>query len=495
MSEVATTKWFGHPKGLYILFMTEMWERFTFYGMRALLMLFMTSQMHFEDSKANLTYGAYQAFVYTMPVWGGWLADKLIGQRISIVWGGILMALGNFTLAIPSDIAFYIGLGMIVVGNGHFKPNISTMVGDLYDEHDERRDSAFSIFYMGINVGATLGGLLCGYVGQTINWHAGFGLAGVLMLIGLFVFQKGKHTLGDLGHPPVGSILNEKFKGIITYKNGVYLISILLIPLFAFLLINYKMINYIINPIGIIMLIYVIYYGFKEGKVAFGRLMVALVLIFFSMLFWAFYEQGGGSLNLYADRNVDMNFMGIHLSSAALNNSINGAMVVIMSPIFGWLWIKLAKINANPNSLIKFGLGLIQLGIGFYMFVLGAQTAHDGMVNLFWFAMGYFFMTTGELCLSPIGLSAITKLSPPKMVGLMMGMWFLASAFGQYMAGIIGTMMAIPPDSATGGKMSAVQSLPIYTGIFSQITIVSVASGIFLLLLYPLLRKFMYGVK
>ena len=243
------------------------------------------------------------------------------------------------------------------------------------------------------------------------------------------------------------------------------------------------------------MLAYVIYFGFKEGKVAFGRLMVALVLIFFSMLFWAFYEQGGGSLNLYAARNVNMNFLGLHLSSAAVNNSINGAMVVLLSPVFGWLWVKLAKMNANPNSIVKFGLGLVLLGIGFYMFVVGAQTAENGMVNLFWFAMGYFFMTTGELCLSPIGLSGITKLSPPKMVGLMMGMWFLASAFGQYLAGIIGTLMAIPAESDTGVKMAATESLPIYTGIFSQITMVSVACGVLLLLISPILRKHMHGVK
>ncbi len=495
MTAISKEEWFGHPKGLFILFMTEMWERFTFYGMRALLILFMTSQMQFEDTKANLTYGAYQAFVYTMPVWGGWLADKLIGQRISIMWGGIMMAIGNFTLAIPGDTAFFLGLGMIIMGNGYFKPNISTMVGDLYAEHDERRDSGFSIFYMGINVGATLGGLICGYVGQTINWHLGFALAGFFMLLGLIVFKKGHHTLGNIGLPPENSQLNKKVLGFLSLKNGILILSIIMVPVFAFLLVNYKMINYIINPIGIVMLLYVIYFGLKEGSVAFGRLMVALVLIFFSMLFWAFYEQGGGSLNLYAARNVNMNFFGLHLSSAAVNNSINGAMVVILSPVFGWLWVKLSKMNANPNSLVKFGLGLVQLGLGFYMFVLGAKTADNGMVNLFWFAAGYFFMTTGELCLSPIGLSAITKLSPPKMVGLMMGMWFLASAFGQYLAGIIGTMMAIPAESETGAKLSAIESLPIYTGIFNQITMVSIGSGILLLILYPFLRRFMHGVK
>ena len=486
----------SYPPQIWMLFMTEMWERFTFYGMRALLMLFMTSQMHFDDKSANLTYGAYQAFVYTMPVWGGWLADKLIGQRVSILWGGILMAIGNFTLAIPGDIFFFTGLGFIIVGNGFFKPNISTMVGNLYKADDERRDSGFSLFYMGINVGATLGGLICGYVGQTISWHLGFGLAGFFMLLGLFAFNKGQHKLGPIGLAPEGSRQNEKPFFNLSIKHLVFAGSILLVPLFVVLLKNYAIINYIINPIGAFAVIYVLFTGFKEGPQAFGRIVVAMVLIIFSMLFWAFYEQGGGSLNLYADRNVDMVLFGFTLSSSAVNNSINGAMIVLLTPFFSWLWIVLSSKNANPNTIVKFALGIIQLGLGFYMFVLGAKTANaDGMVNLFWFVMGYFFMTTGELCLSPIGLSVITKLSPKNMAGLMMGMWFLASAFGQYLAGLIGSMMAIPSEGADGGKISAVDSLPIYTNIFNQITLVAVASGVFLLILSPFLRKYMHGVK
>lgn len=481
-----------YPKQLWMLFFTEMWERFTFYGMRALLILFMTSQMHFDDVKANLTYGAYQAFVYTMPVWGGWLADRLIGQRRSILFGGILMAIGNFTLAIPGDIAFFTGLSIIIVGNGYFKPNISTMVGSLYAPGDERRDSGFSFFYMGINVGATLGGLICGYVGQTINWHLGFALAGFFMLLGLFVFNRGQHMLGPIGLPPVPEKLKEKIIPGITYQTGVYVLSIALIPVFAVLLLNYKMINYIINPLGAIALIYVIVLAIKEGKEAFFKIMVALILTLFSMLFWAFYEQGGGSLNLFASRNVNMHLFGFELSSAAVNNSINGAMVVILTPIFGWLWITLGK--RNPNSAVKFALGLMQLGLGFYMFVYGAGMAgSDGQVNLIWFVLGYLFMTTGELCLSPIGLSAITKLSPTKMVGLMMGMWFLASAFGQYLAGLIGSMMAIPSES--GVIASASESLTIYAGIFEKIAIVAALSGVFLLILSPILKKWMGDVK
>jgi len=489
----------AYPKQIYVLFFTEMWERFTFYGMRALLILFMTTQLHFEDAKANLTYGAYQAFVYAMPVFGGMLADRLFGQRKSIFFGGILMAAGNFILAIPGPMAmffFYLGMSFIICGNGFFKPNISTMVGNLYKEGDDRRDAGFSLFYMGINVGAFLGGLLCGFVGQQINWHLGFGLAGVFMLVGLFVFSKGQRMLGPIGLVPNLDRLRKRVFARQSNEGLIYLATLFCVPLFVFMLIEYKIINYVLPPFGVIALLYILWLGFREGREWGFRIIVALVLTMFSMLFWAFYEQGGGSLNLYADRNVNMNLLGLHLSSAAVNNSINAALVIILSPIFGWLWIFLSKKRMEPNSSVKFSLGLMQLGLGFYMFVVGGKLAgSDGMVSLLWFALGYFFMSTGELCLSPIGLSSITKLSPGKMVGLMMGIWFLASAFGQYLAGLIGSLMAIPNDDALGGKINPVQSLHIYSGVFEKIALVSVGIGLLLLLLSPILKKWMHGVK
>lgn len=484
-----------YPRQLYMLFFTEMWERFTFYGMRALLILYMTTQLQFDDVKANLTYGAYQAFVYAMPLFGGLIADRLFGQRRSILLGGILMAAGNFILAIPAFWTFYIGMAFIVCGNGFFKPNISTMVGSLYAPNDGRRDGGFSLFYMGINIGAFLGGLICGWVGQQVNWHMGFGLAGIFMLLGLFVFKRGEHQLQDIGLPPAPELLDKKTKLGLTYQQWIYVGIMLLVPLFSFMLVNYTIIDYILPPVGLLALIYVLYLGFSEGKEAGYRIVVALILILFSMLFWAFYEQGGGSLNLFASRNVNMTLFGMQLSSAAVNNSINALFVILLSPVFAWLWISLSKYKLEPNSSVKFALGIMQLGLGFYTFVLGAQAAgSDGLVSLTYFALGYLFMTTGELCLSPIGLSSITKLSPHKMVGLMMGMWFLASAFGQYLAGLIGTMMAIPSE---GGQstVSAAESLTIYSGIFEQIAYIALGCGLLLLLLSPLLKKWMYGVK
>ncbi len=482
-----------YPRQLYLLFFTEMWERFTFYGNRALLILFMVNYLHFDDAKGNIIYGVYLSLIYAMPVLGGMMADKILGQRKSILWGGILLASGSFVMAIPVQESFFIGMGILIVGNGYFKPNISTIVGGLYKEGDPRRDSGFSFFYMGINIGATLGGLICGWVGQRVDWHLGFGLAGVFMIIGLVTFYFKQHILGPIGLPPSRERLKEKSFAGITKESLVYLLSIAAIPLFILILNYYPVYSYLITPFGIIALIYVVYTASKMGKEAFLKLMVAMVLIIFSSLFWAFYEQGGGSLNLFAERHVNMHLFGMELSSAAVNNSITPLFVVLLTPFFVWLWIWLSKKKREPNSVIKFSLALFQLGLGFYAFVLGAGFADHGIVSLFYFALGYFFMVTGELCLSPIGLSAITRLSPPKMVGLMMGMWFLATSYGQYLAGLIGSLMAIPADSDT--TLSAMDSLPVYTGIFKKIALVSVLCGILLLILSPWLKKWMRGMK
>jgi POT family proton-dependent oligopeptide transporter len=482
-----------YPKQLYLLFFTEMWERFTFYGNRALLILFMVNYLKFDDVKGNIIYGVYQSLIYAMPVLGGMMADKFLGQRKSILWGGVLLALGSFVMAIPVKESFFIGMGIMIVGNGYFKPNISTIVGSLYKDGDGRRDAGFSFFYMGINIGATLGGLLCGWVGQTISWHLGFGLAGFFMIIGLVIFSLKQHTLGPIGLPPSAEKLKAKSFAGISNEIWVYLMSLLAIPLFILILNYYKIYSYIINPFGLIALIYVIYTASKLGREVFFKLMVAMVLIIFSSLFWAFYEQGGGSLNLFAERNVNMNFFGIQLSSAAVNNSITPLFVVALTPFFVWLWIWLYKKKKEPNAVIKFSLGLIQLGLGFYVYVFAATFAHEGMVSLFFFALGYFFMVTGELCLSPIGLSAITKLSPAKMVGLMMGMWFLASSYGQYLAGIIGSLMALPSD--TGAQLSPTESLPIYTNIFGKIALAAALCGVLLLILSPWLKKWMKSAK
>ena len=483
-----------YPKQLYLLFFTEMWERFTFYGNRALLLLFMINYLHFSDEKGNIIYGTYQSLIYAVPVLGGLIADKYLGQRRSIIWGAILLTIGSFVMAIPVPASFFIGMSILIVGNGFFKPNISTIVGNLYRQNDARKDAGFSFFYMGINVGGFLGGLFCGWVGQKYNWHVGFGIAGFFMILGLITFIKKQQMLGPIGLPPATVDIYKKVFVGISLQNCIYVLSVLSIPVFILLLNYYTIYSYIINPFGVIALVYVLYNASKLGKANFLKIMAALVLIIFSSLFWAFYEQGGGALNLFADRNVDMHLLGFQLSSAAINNSINSFLIVLLTPFFIWLWIFLNRKSIEPNAAIKFALALLQLGLGFYILVWGAAMATGGMVGLLYFVLGYLFMTTGELCLSPIGLSAITTLSPPKMVGIMMGMFFLASSYGQYLAGLIGTLMAIPNQNIAGKPMAAVASLQVYADVFGKIAIVSIGCGLLLLLLSPWLKKMMKAV-
>lgn len=473
----------GHPKQLALLFFTEMWERFSFYGMRALLVLFMVHQLKYADVKANLIYGTYTALVYLMPLFGGIAADKILGYRKAIILGGILMAAGHLILAIPTEWSFFAGMAFLISGNGFFKPNISTMVGKLYAPGDPRRDGAFSIFYMGVNLGAAIGGLICGYIGQEINWHYGFGLAGIFMILGLITFLFGQKSLGEIGLVP-----KEKDGKSIGAEKQLFILvaSLAIIPLFIFLFNNYTLMGKIMFPICIIATLAMIFIAFQQEKEARNKMLTAIVLVAFSVLFWAFYEQGGGSLNLYTERNVNT----FGMPAAAVNNFINPFYIILLSFPFAWLWLTLSKKDKEPSTPMKFSLSFFQLGLGFFLFVIGAKLALNGQVSFFWYAFGYLLLTTGELCISPIGLSMITKLSPPKFTGMMMGFWFLASALGQHLAGVIGTLMAIPSeDGAT--TISAVESLSIYSGVFMKIFYVSLGGGLVLLLLVPILKRWM----
>ena len=477
----------GHPKQLYLLFFTEMWERFSFYGMRALLVLFMVHQLKYADVKANLIYGTYTALVYLMPLFGGIAADKILGYRKAILLGGVLMAAGHLILAIPSEWSFFAGMAFLISGNGFFKPNISTMVGRLYRDGDARRDGAFSIFYMGVNLGAAIGGLICGYIGQKINWHYGFGLAGIFMILGLITFLYGQKTLGNIGLVPKDK---DGIEIAVQKQLLILAASVAIIPIFIFLFNNYTLMGSIMFPICIITTLAMIFIAFQQEKEARNKMLTAIVLVAFSVLFWAFYEQGGGSLNLYTERNVNT----FGMPAAAINNFINPFYIILLSFPFAWMWLSLAKKDKEPSTPLKFSLSFFQLGLGFFLFVVGAKLALNGQVSFFWYAFGYLLLTTGELCISPIGLSMITKLSPPKFTGMMMGFWFLASALGQHLAGLIGSLMAIPSEGGAT-TVSAVESLAIYSGIFMKIFYVSVGGGLLLLLLVPILKRWMHGVK
>ncbi len=483
----------GHPPALYLLFFTEMWERFTFYGMRALLILFMTKSLAFPDEDANLIYGSYQSLVYAMPLFGGMLADRLLGYRRSIVFGGITMALGSFLLAVPHTIAFYIGMGFIICGNGYFKPNISSLVGKLYADDDPRKDSGFSLFYLGINIGALCGGFLCGEVAHHFGWHAGFGLSGCFMLIGLFVFLRGKRLLGELGQEPDRERLQQRTMGV-PNEFWTYALSWLCVPVFSILLYYFRIMDYVMNPLGLAALVYLLYQVWKQPeREARQMLLAAIVMIVFSVLFWGFYEQGGGSLNLYTERNVNLNVMGRELSAATVNNSLNPLFIVLLSAPFAVLWVRLAKLGKEPSTPVKFGLAFLQLGLGFYIFVLGGKFSDNGVVAIGWFALGYFVLSCAELCLSPIGLSMVTKLSPKHLVGMMMGAWFLASALGQFVAGKIGAAMAMPTvDGET--ILTKPESLAVYSGAFMWIVWISLGLGTIMLLSSPLIRRWMHHV-
>ena len=482
------------PKQLYLLFFAEMWERFSFYGMKGLLILYMTSQLNYDDPKAYAILGSYAALVYTMPMFGGFMADRFIGYQRSVIFGGILMTLGHCILALPNDWSFFYGMAFIICGNGFFKPNISSLVGTLYNQNDPRRDSGFSVFYMGINIGAAGGGFLCVYVGTEINWHYGFGLAGIFMAIGLIVFLLGKKSLGDRGLPPNTKALQKPVFAFIRPEHLIYGGTFLIVPLVVALFNRYYLMDYIMFGLAAIALIYIFSVGLKMEKEAKLKLFAALIMIVFSIFFWAIYEQNAGSMNLLADRNSKMFFFGIDLNEPAINNFLPPGWVIILTLIIAPLWPWLNKRGKEPSTPLKFALAFIFLGAGFFIFYLGCRAnIHSGIIPLWPFLWGYCFLILGELCLSPIGLSMVTKLSPAKMVSLMMGIWFFSTAIGEFLAGKIGSMMSVP--EAIQLKNDPVLSLPYYADIILQISIASVVIGVLLIFTVPFLKRWMGNVK
>jgi len=377
--------------------------------------------------------------------------------------------------------------------NGFFKPNISSLVGTLYDNNDPRKDSAFSLFYMGINIGAAIGGLLCGYVGQRINWHYGFGLAGIFMVIGLIVFGIGQKSLLQKGLPPDPVALKKARFGLLSNEHLIYLSTFCVLPLVVLLFNHYEAMDYIMFSLGAASLLYILTIAMKLEKEARHKLFAALVMIIFSVLFWAFYEQNSGSLNLFAMRNVDMKVGGVDLPPLSVNNFLPPAWVIILSFFFAWLWPWLNKRKREPSTPLKFALSFIFMGIRFWVLNLCCTLTTTGLVSLTSFVLGYMFIICGEMCISPIGLSMITKLSPMKIVSMMMGIWFFASAIGEFLAAKIGSMISLPAEIAERG--TATESLPCYSIILNNIGIGSIAIGFVLIIFVPLLRKWMHDVR
>lgn len=427
----------GHPNGLYMLFFTEMWERFSFYGMRALLILYMTRQLLYSDDMSIGVYAAYGALVYATPFLGGLIADNILGYRKSVTFGAILMSIGHFLMAIEQDIFFFAALAFLIIGNGFFKPNISSMVGGLYEDGDNRRDAGFTIFYMGINLGAFLAPLVCGLIGEGFGWHYGFGLAGIGMLVGLVTFWFGQRQLAaDNGNPPHPEKLNKKTAGL-TMEWWVYILSFAIVPLFGLLVNNFEAMSFVLTPFAVGILIFLLYTAFSSGSdVVRDRILVIIVLLFFSTVFWAFFEQAGSSITLFTALNVDREVAGFQIP-ASVFQSVNPAFIVLLAPFISQLWLKLQKSGKEPSTPVKFALGIMQLGAGFFMLVLGVQSSVEGMVPLAFLFLAYLLHTTGELFLSPVGLSMVTKLSPKKIVAMVMGAWFLSSAMAHHVGGVI----------------------------------------------------------
>lgn len=577
-------QWFGHPRPLALLFTTEMWERFGYYGMRALLILYLVQHFVFADRVANGLYGAFTSLVYLTPLIGGLIADQYFGSKKAVKFGAILMSAGYLLLAfsggesakpyvtindqryevaidsggdeagqyviagenryrisgnedgsitlngatgadLPATIAadgykfdadrnsvsvilLFLSLGLIIVGNGYFKPNISTIVGTLYPEGDARRDAGFTIFYMGINLGSIISQFAAPLIAVAYGYQWGFALCGLGMLLAWARFQFAGDLIKDYGNPPE----NGNKRDLI-----IILGSLLAVPVAWFLLNNAMetasvvrevaatgIVGYIASQplLGRVMFfVYLIamigipvWSVFSLKSVERDRMIVAVVLTFFSVVFWTLFEQAGSSLTLFADRNTELNILGVYTMPAGQVQIFNPLFIVIFAPIFSVMWIWLSKRGLEPSVPLKFAIGLLLVGLGFLALVFGSQF-HDSryLVPLFWVAFAYFLHSMGELCLSPVGLSMITKLSIAKLVGMMMGVWFLSSAMAQYVGGIVAQFAST--ETVGGEVLNAQVSLETYLGVFQTIGIAGIASGVVLLVLWPILKKGMHGVK
>jgi POT family proton-dependent oligopeptide transporter len=476
---------FGHPRGLSTLFFTEMWERFSYYGMRALLLLYMTAPvaaggLGFDAARGGAIYGLYTSMVYMTALPGGWLADRLIGQRRAVLYGGILIAAGHFSMAVPLMTTFYLGLFLIVIGTGLLKGNVSVIVGQLYAPEDNRRDAGFSIFYMGINLGAFIAPIVCGYLGQRVDWHLGFAAAGVGMLLGLVQYVAGAKYLGDAGihpapaaSPEAGALLRRRA----TLWGSIAVVFLILfgagmaagiVPITA---------TQLADAAGYFLLILTV--GFFGWLLLGGdwtpaerkRLYVITVLFFAAALFWSAFEQAGSTLNLFADRSTRTSVAGWSFPSSWFQ-SLNSFFIFTLAPLFAWLWVRLG--SKEPSSPTKFALGLILVGAGFAVLIVAAQLAEQGvMVSPLWLTLTYLLHTCGELVLSPVGLSAMTKLAPVRIAGLMMGVWFLATSVGNYI----------------GGRVSSFyESWPL-PSLFGAVAIFGIVAGLVLLAFAKPMRR------
>jgi POT family proton-dependent oligopeptide transporter len=499
----------GHPKGLFILFLTEMWERFSFYGMKALLIFYLVKYHLFGDEAGNLIVGSYAAMVYAMPVIGGYIADKYLGFKKAVTFGAVLLVLGHLGLAFEGNAAtematgviqrdeaalqiFFFSLSLIVLGVGFLKANISSIVGELYEENDPRRDGGFTIFYMGINLGSFFATIICSWLGETYGWGYGFGAAGIGMLLGLITFLYGSKYFSGKADPKNPEYLKEKVFGFVNREWLIYIVSILSLWLIWTIIQNHHAVEWLLIVASIISLIFIVYQLTKCTPVERDRLIALTILIIFSVVFWALFEQAYTSLNLFAERSLDRNIMGIDVPAGSFL-SLNALFIVLLAPVFAWLWVWLDKKGLQPNTALKFAIAIMLVGFGFGVLVLGGSLADGGKIAAIWLVLAYLLHTCGELCLSPVGLSSVTKLSPGRIVGFMMGVWFLATAGAEYVSVLLANLASI---DTTGGEVTdfaaATQG---YLDLFYKLFMTGGIIGLILLVASPFIKKLMHGIK
>jgi POT family proton-dependent oligopeptide transporter len=495
----------GHPRGLTTLFLTEMWERFSFYGMRAILFLYMTAALEkgglgWKEESAGPIFGLYASSVYFLTLIGGWIADRFIGAKRATLIGGFIIMLGHFSLAVASMTFFYIGLVCVAVGTGFLKSNISAMVGDLYEEKDIRRDAGFSIFYMGINIGAFAAPLACGFLAQSdvfknfiarlgfdpnSSWHFGFAAAGVGMAFGLLQYILGRERLRNVGEPP-SRLPNKNSSAVEASQDNfstAYIVQMLVLLAVSVAVVagaSYARdfsfaLKYVLMPTVLVAgLIAVLLTGMQDKLTLtdWKRLATIFVLFTFSMVFWMGFEQASTSFNAFAEKLTDRTIFGWEFPASWLQ-AVNPLMIISLAPVFAWIWMRLG--NRQPSDPTKFSIGLLFGGLGFVVVALAASFTDAGKVTWVWFLLIYFMHTIGELCLSPVGLSSMTKLAPGKMVSLMLGVWFLSISMGNYFAGLV------------AGEFK--QDAGILVGIFSKVAMILIGGAILLAIITPFVKK------
>ena len=494
----------GHPRGLFVLFFTEMWERFSFYGMKSLLIFYLVQHWMFDDGVSAGLVATYGSLVYLTPILGGAIADYYLGFRRSVIFGASLLAVGHLLMTFEGTPAtqtmqgvierdgmaldiFYLALSFIIVGVGFLKPSISSLVGQLYINDESRRDSGFTLFYMGINLGALSAMLVCGYLGQTYGWKYGFGLAGVGMLLGLVTFLRGRSWLLDAGEPPCHELLVKKL-GPLSREYWIYVGGFIGVACSWVLIQRPIAVGWLLGLTSFIAVVGIVIYSFLYCSPAErNRHLIVLYLTAVSVVFWTFFEQAGTSMALFTERNVDKALFGFEMQASQMG-FLNPAFIILCAPFFSLFWDWLAKLGFEPSTTTKFGLGIIQVGIGFIFLVIGGHYADAmGQVALVWLVLAYLLHTTGELSLSPVGLSMVTKLSIGRLVGLMMGVWFLSSAGAHYIAGEIAKFASV--DEVGGQSIDSTQSLSIYLEVFFTLGWIGVLVGLAVLVSAPYIGR------